>query len=343
MIDPNGRGPRLLGMMGIVTAFALGFGAIKSPSPFAGQAVVTATVGVLLMATAGAILSSPKAFWFGFATVGWASVLLAAEFWIDRDLFGPFLLGAAMHRELDPQGVYQAIQRHEFGLSQYRKIVYCQIALAQGLLGGLVSIPLMRAVRPSFGKHLWDWRHFFPALGIAVLGTLLAIRFSLTIAAVIYIQAVTVALAVATLGAFVGPYRRACIFASVLGWCSISWAVLGPEWPAPDHRFRVIGASGRVYSWIYPEAVLPVRLATSPTTFGSAWRAWIFGEYHPEMLPLTFRSSSKSSIVRGWRPTFAFDRFRIVLSHATALLAMMAGLLLAALTNRPRRPGINPS
>ena len=55
-VTRQGRGPRMLGMMGVILGSAIGFGAIKSPTIFGGQAVVVCTIATLLVASFGAMV-----------------------------------------------------------------------------------------------------------------------------------------------------------------------------------------------------------------------------------------------------------------------------------------------
>ena len=350
-VTRQGRGPRMLGMMGVILGSAIGFGAIKSPTIFGGQAVVVCTIATLLVASFGAILCTPKAFWFGLAAAGWASMLLAAEFWFADSPHQPNLLGAAIFASNLPAQYQDSFRRFEFGMPQYRAIVFGQIALVQGLIGGLVGYLLTRgrlSVLRRFGRLRSMW---FPIF-LMLVATWIALRFCETIAAIVYVQAVTIALVAATMGGFVGSHRAACAGAALLGWATLFWNVYGP---APKHADRPlwaemvgtnpwngtiedesrpniepIGITEKLYMWSYPQLLNRFNAADLRSESWNTWHWRIFGD------PPDLRKHRWD----GGGPTpWALDHFRrfsLVAAHAAALFAMTLGAL--ASSSIRRRP-----
>lgn len=219
-VTRQGRGPRMLGMMGVILGSAIGFGAIKSPTIFGGQAIVACTVAILIVATLGAICSAPRAFWAGLAVVGWASMLFVADTWDDRN--GTYFLPAALYHRYDPIGFEKSVRRFEFGMPQYRKIVYTQLAIAQGILGGLIAV--------GFAGRSWNCGKVIHEIGglltsLSILGILIGFfclqsRFSDPLWMVATTQAVAICLTASLLGSVVGNRRTFARGFAALGWAA---------------------------------------------------------------------------------------------------------------------------
>ena len=322
-VTRQGRGPRMLGMMGVILGSAIGFGAIRSPSMFGAQAVVVSTLATLLVAIFGAILCKPKAFWFGLASVGWASMLLASSFWFEPIEGEPNLLGAAIFWRYYPREFVAFSRRFEFGEPQLRAIVFSQVALVQGLVGGFAVFLLKREHMPSirrFGNrlqvNLW--------IVLAIATTYLALRFCDTIGSIVYVQVVTILLVALTIGIFVGRHRSACAGAALLGWATLLWDVYGP----PNLSD---GLAAKLYEAIYPHISVYNGFADPRPGSWDAWRSWLFGD-SADLRMLRLGSTRWGR----WKPEH-FRRFILVADHAAALIALFIGAVMATWIERRTR------
>ncbi|HWE39538.1 MAG TPA: hypothetical protein VG406_23515 [Isosphaeraceae bacterium] len=73
------------GMMGFVLLLALGFAALRHPTPLVSQVTFTTTLVLLTVAVLGALYDRRprRAFWGGFAIVGWGYLAMNLGPWFD--------------------------------------------------------------------------------------------------------------------------------------------------------------------------------------------------------------------------------------------------------------------
>ncbi len=313
----------MLGMMGIILGSAIGFGAIKSPTIFGAQAVVVCVDATLLVATFAAILCTPKAFWFGLAATGWASMLLASSFWFEPIEGESNLLGAAIFWRYYPREFAEFSRRFPFGGPQIRAIVFSQVALVQGLIGGLLAFLMKREHMPSI-RRLSGRLPVNLLIILAFATTYLALRFCNTIGSIVYVQLVTIILVALTIGIFVGRHRPACAGAALLGWATLLWDVYGPA-------SQSNGLAEKFYEAVYPHISVYNGFADPRPGSWDSWRGWLFGD------SADLRMVRLGSTPWGrWRPDH-FHRFILVADHAAALIAMFLGVVIA--TSIVRRTG----
>jgi hypothetical protein len=330
-VTRQGRGPRMLGMMGVILACALGFGAIKSPTSFGGQAIVICTGAILTVATLGAILCTPNSFWAGMAVVGWASMFLATDLWVDRD-GNSYLLAAAIYQSSDPAGFQESLHRFDFGWPQFRKTVYTQLAVAQGIFGGLVASIFVR--RTKRGGNLVTKIGQLPLALILALGGLgsayLGLRFPESLWSVVAVQVVTISLFAFMIGSVVGDYRTFCRGAAAAGW--IGFAVVFSAHSAQTNYRNSPRADlpSIVYTTLYPQ-VLEDNWVTTPShsNLQPDIYALVVGEPHgvlrPVATPMAFQRWPAFGLGADWYFEGHFRRFAVVVNHLAILIAGLAG------------------
>lgn len=355
--DPKGRGPTMLGLMGVVLASALAFGAVSSPSPFWGQVVVAASLGALLAATAGAVLCTPKAFWAGLAVVGWASLLVSSELWLN-DLRSGYLVPIAAWIELDNDGFNRAVRRFVFGISLFRQIVYPLVSLGLGTLAGLLVVVLTHRYA---GRTPSEWIGGRLCRSAAVIGSvvmiLMALRFPESLWAIAFIQVAYIALFASALRGAIGGRR--CLFCGVAATVGIGLLIpLLRDRQAAQYGGIAAPANDWVqgiYTTIYPRVLDPnwwpaerigyFRPSPPPTDEGSLspFAALIGGptgsiRSMPAVMPVGgFLNSLPGG---GWWLTPHFLGFARVVEHLAALLfAALAGLIASTIAARQQEAG----
>lgn len=84
----------VLGLMALVLAVAVGIAALRFASPVWAGIVLLPTLGVMALSVLGTILrrGPGRAFWLGFALLGWGYMALAAGSWWDRSVNRPELV-----------------------------------------------------------------------------------------------------------------------------------------------------------------------------------------------------------------------------------------------------------
>ena len=249
-ITRQGRGPRMLGMMGVIMGCAVGFGAIKSPNIYSGQIVIIMSVATLFVATLDAILCTPKPFWLAFASVGWSSMLLSTTVWVGDRNSNTYLLGAHIWEGLDEGSYRQVSSQFVFGTEQFQKVVLPQIAIVRGLVAGGIALCLSRGRRVTLFECLGDRRPVTLALILGTILTVLAWSWPLQrFFSAIYFQLVTSILFAATIGGLSGAKYRTRLIATICGWCTLLMGKFGPD-GLPSNR--LIQAA---YSTVYADMI----------------------------------------------------------------------------------------
>ena len=340
--DRRGRGPRMLGMMGIVLGSALGFAAIRTPTQFAGQAVATATVAALIVGWLGAILCEPKAFWFGFAAVGSASFLAG---WINSPEptwsrpAHSLVLPVEIYRRLDEDSYLKTVARCEHGLLTFKRIVHPLAALAMGMLGGLVAMGA--TYRSRSGKSMGDLlgRRLSVAVCLAmVLGpALAALRFPDSMWGTAPILGTYTLLVAVTLRAFLAPPRSAWLAAAIVGWSLVLAIVIFHASGIFEPTLMPIPDPAAVaYTSLYPEVLAPGWSLEYSPVGPPSWRSVVLGG------PVGSIMRPLPSWVRP-RPRYPYwegAHYRcwcLVFDHLLALAAAaVVGLIVARVTSKWR-------
>lgn len=315
-VTREGRGPRMLGMMGIVLACAMGFGAIREPSPFGGLAVVVSSIAAVLVATIAAVVCRPRAFWFGLACGGWASLLLATPL-LSSSRSQIDLPAARAWIEADQEGFNRLLRRCDFGMPQFRMIVLAQFAMAQGIACGAAAMFLARGGRFGAGMRRAGTRPGACLVASsALIASILAVHSCAWLGGPVFLQLVLVGLFAATLGSMTGPYRPACLIGALFGWIAL---IVMLESPPASTLIHGLPDLGDVYHACF---VMPDE--------SGGWSA--------QLHRLLFGDRSEPRWTPAWTSPFPGHRnsFELVLAHVTALWAMLAGLALGRRAARPR-------
>jgi hypothetical protein len=174
----NPRRTSIAGLMGIVGVVALGMAAMRSATVLWTAAASTITLALLLTAVVGAIwLRGPdRAYWSGFATFGWAYLLLVNWEWIGgqfgHDLTSGFLdiaewavpkkivpvsapppAGASPVMAPPPAGAFQAMANRSITVGNFVQIGRLLIALVFALIGGSIARAFAARAEASRGDH----------------------------------------------------------------------------------------------------------------------------------------------------------------------------------------------
>ncbi len=349
----------MAGMMGVVLAFGMGFGALRSPTYLGVQAVTFSAVAAMIVATAGAIACRPKAFWAGFAIVGWASLLLGSDILGLRTLAGVTPSWFFTSTRL-PQSTQEWMYRNP-----YRKPLLCRhrpdaLAIAQGLIGGLIGLAFTR--RWIAGKSVVDrvgtrMTAVLCATLIAFLD-LAAMRFPETIWGPITIQAVCVVLFGAMLRCLI-PWPPSV---PLIAFLALAWGLLPIEvrpWTEPEvHRSIARIGSRWLYTTLYPQVLnewwnagatgrpMPAGMTGRPMPAATGWRSILLGEPPGAILPTTSRSIAwigGTRVLLPWRESEHFQSFACAAEHLACLvISSIVALIVFAIVPKKRRDGPIP-
>ncbi|MDB5349577.1 MAG: hypothetical protein JWN86_824 [Planctomycetota bacterium] len=156
--------------LALIAFLAIGMGALRSPTVLWAQIVTTAALTALLIATVGAIVGSPRAFWVGFAVVGWSYLFFSLGPWCSEQV-APWLLSTRMLDELylrtmvenkilKGPGIRQTrvwdgpamVFMHNFDYLRFHQIGHAIAAIAHGVFGGIVAVWLSDRRDPALAE-----------------------------------------------------------------------------------------------------------------------------------------------------------------------------------------------